>query len=517
MRKVIAAILLLCGPIAADAQFAAQWYFQDFTQTPQAVKAVYITPLWNITVFNTTNNIVGQRQSKQTDSRGSLIVSNMIYGGYRVEFIGITRTNVFTNCFDVDIAPGSLVNAAGKICVGTNSTDTSGFAYTKAQANARFMTNAAPSVTDYVLTATDSNGHYSWQPGGGSSGGITLGQGTNIVDGSSGVIGTNGAHTTFKFSTGGTNAVSNIVSSVGNSLFDALHAALNATNGIGISSGLSAFRGTNTFAKTNVATTADVGLVKVDNSSITVTSDGTISATTGGSGTVTSIDIAESGHTSSGAVTSSGTVTLTRTSTEDFVNKGVTNLAFLTMGVWRGYTNPANGSLNFSNLTGGNVSLTLLTNNTLIFNGQAVTNLQGSNVVGVVSWAGALNAGQFLILNASLEPTNTLNGYTLTNLNTFDAPTNAFSGNTFLLGTNSVITTASAVNISAVGNIPATGIERYGQLTIIATADVTFTNPAPCFTSDMVDTRTVTNGNTAVIAVDVIAGVITNLAITQFK
>ncbi len=59
--------------------------------------------------------------------------------------------------------------------------------------------------------------------------------------------------------------------------------------------------------------------------------------------------------------------------------------------------------------------------------------------------------------------------------------------------------------------------ERYAQLTVIATGDVIFTNRVDVFTSDMVDSRTITNGNTAVIAVDVIPGVITNMAIVQFR
>lgn len=138
MRKVIAAIsvtLLFIG-LTARAQFAAQWYFQDPTQTPQGIKQVYLTGLWNVTVVGTTNINVGLRQSKQTDTHGSLIVSNMVYGGYRVEFITAGRTNAFTNCFDVDISTNSLVNAADYICVGTNTTSSSDYAYTRAQTDA---------------------------------------------------------------------------------------------------------------------------------------------------------------------------------------------------------------------------------------------------------------------------------------------------------------------------------------------------------------------------------------------
>ena len=71
------------------------------------------------------------------------------------------------------------------------------------------------------------------------------------------------------------------------SLYDATGAATAATNGLGIASGLAGMVNTNRFASSNVATAALAGIVKVDNSTITVASDGTISAATGGSGNVT--------------------------------------------------------------------------------------------------------------------------------------------------------------------------------------------------------------------------------------
>ncbi len=173
MRKrlwliTVSVFLTMAG--AARAQFAAQWNFQDFTQNNQPIKAVYLTPLWNISVNGATNIVASQRQSKQTGSQGSLVVSNMVYGAYRVEFLGPTRTNVFTNCFDISIATNSLVNAADYICVGTNSTSASDYAYTRAQSNQRFSTNVTPSVVGYVATAVDTSGHYDWEPGGGGIG-----------------------------------------------------------------------------------------------------------------------------------------------------------------------------------------------------------------------------------------------------------------------------------------------------------------------------------------------------------
>jgi len=112
-------------------------------------------------------------------------------------------------------------------------------------------------------------------------------------------------------------------------LYDALNSALNATNGMGITSGLSAFVNTNRFASSNVATAAKAGIVKVDNSSITVAADGTISATTGGGGSVTSVNVAQQGFSSSGAVTTSGTITLTQNADVNHLGFGETNISKL--------------------------------------------------------------------------------------------------------------------------------------------------------------------------------------------
>ena len=114
-------------------------------------------------------------------------------------------------------------------------------------------------------------------------------------------------------------------------LYDAAGAAQAATNGIGIPSGLAAFRSTNTLAPTNVATASAVGLVKVDNSTITVASDGTISATTGGGGTVTSVGLsmpAEFSVTGS-PITGSGSLSVTRTGDANFLGFGATNIGFI--------------------------------------------------------------------------------------------------------------------------------------------------------------------------------------------
>jgi hypothetical protein len=114
-------------------------------------------------------------------------------------------------------------------------------------------------------------------------------------------------------------------------LYDAAGSATAATNGLSLASGLAAFRSTNTFAATNAATTSIRGLVKPDGSTITITSDGIISATTGGGGSVTSVGLSmpQEFSVSNSPVTVSGTLTVTRTGTADFLGFGATNVGFL--------------------------------------------------------------------------------------------------------------------------------------------------------------------------------------------
>jgi len=79
----------------------------------------------------------------------------------------------------------------------------------------------------------------------------------------------------------------------------------------------------------------------------------TLSAPTGGSGTVASVDVAEQGYSSSGAVTSSGTVTLTQNADKNHLGFSETNINVLgfTGNAWQMFTN-ANG-LNVSNRSSG--------------------------------------------------------------------------------------------------------------------------------------------------------------------
>jgi hypothetical protein len=468
MRKVIAAIILCCGLNAAHAQFAAQWYFQNFTQNPQAIRQVYLTPLWNVAINGATNINVGQRQSKQTDSSGSLIVSNMIYGSYLVEFVGQNRTNGFTNCFDVSIATNSLVNAANYICVGTNSTDTSGFAYTKSQSNGRFMTNASPTSAGYVLTALDGIGNYDWEPGGGSGGGISIGQ---LNTTSNSIIGTVHSidNTTSNLLQGKVNTTSNLLAiaiatkaplvspslsgnvdisgdgalfrldgtpstSDGPFIFnstvpdiltiyapasgpafsiDSNNQQLRAEEGwnfTGAAGGLTGLNGSQITSGT--VPPAQLG----SGSSITtkfLRGDSTWQ-TVSGAGTVTSVDVAQQGFSSSGAVTGSGTITLTQNATKNHLGFGETNIGFLAVtntAIVGGTGIDATNVFQVNTLAGArkfliNTNGDTWINGTLYING--VPLLDGS----------ALKASQYAATDVSTGLVSTLNGNQWTNLNT---------------------------------------------------------------------------------------------------
>lgn len=104
--------------------------------------------------------------------------------------------------------------------------------------------------------------------------------------------------------------------------------------------------------------------------------------------------------------------------------------------------------------------------------------------------------------------------------NIFDSPTNLFNGGTtFFLGTNSYYVTSSGVGFLALGNVPAVGTERWGQLTVVATGDSSWSFAAVggCKTSYYTNAFVITNGNTGVITIDCQSGVFTNVAIVQFR
>jgi len=211
--------------------------------------------------------------------------------------------------------------------------------------------------------------------------------------------------------------------------YDAAGAAQAATNGLSLASGLAAFRGTNTFASTNPATVSRPGLVKVDNSTITVTGDGTISATTGGGGSVTSVALSVPGEFSitGSPITTSGTLAITRTADANFLGFGATNVGFLKISgsasiggqatisalvLTNGFTNQA---LTASTLLLSDANKKLAS----IANGVgALTNDSSGNFgyTPMVPYSGVTQTNQYLMTDAGTNPITTLNGQYWTNL-----------------------------------------------------------------------------------------------------
>lgn len=435
MRKVIAAIVLCCGLNTAHAQFAAYWNFANYVQNPEAIRQVNLTELWNITASG-TNIIVGQRQSKQTDLNGRLVVSNMVYGAYRIDFIGQTFTNSFTNVFGPNTT--GLTNALFAIGVSTNSVTGDGYAYTRNQSDGRFMQITPSPSVGYVATATDLIGGFDWEPGGGAGGGITLAQGSNIVNGAIGVITTNGAArgTTFQFSATGTNVINAIINTWSNAFVSIFGtAAYRSTNSFAAIdqdggetiSGLmtaSGFMGDGSQLTHLNASAINAGTVPPANlgsgSSITtkfLRGDSTWVSISGGGDMLAAnnlSDVADAATAranigaNSAANLSTGTLPDARLQPDVLTNnlpRTFTNTGWQ-IDQWLVQTNPANHALNFSNTVYGSVPFSIQTNGILLIGG--VPLVDGS----------ALKANQYASTDGSTNLVSTQNGFSWTNLDT---------------------------------------------------------------------------------------------------
>lgn len=480
MRRAISAILYLLSSIVCLSQSAVQYRPVDFIGYTPNSQQIDITPLWNYTPSGTTNIAHGGKRSFSTGTiiasngvtlvgiPGSLTVSNMLWGAYRVEFFlqgngqgngnghaVATFTNVFTN------NTPAFVNAVDHFGVATNMVLENGYAYTIAQMN-----------------LIVSNLQYEIDNSTGPGGGISLTQGSNIVNGSTGVIKTNGAArgTMFIFSQQGTNDIqgfpliapwanwgTNVFGSAAftsASAYDAAGAgttaATAATNNIGLSSGLAAFSPTNRYVThidpqgytnassagttvTNLGDAANTNFVFSDkNGGLFYGSIGsgltynaathTLSAPTGGAGDMVAAnnlsDVANTGtalhnlggvsNAWAGALNIIGpqsnsatfSVLLTMTNFGGVVQKsGVTNEALTASSLVKSDANKKLSSVaNASGVLTNDASGGIGYDNTFAHTNQ------------LVSWAGVIHAGQLLISDPSLNPTNTLDGSILTNL-----------------------------------------------------------------------------------------------------
>jgi hypothetical protein len=144
------------------------------------------------------------------------------------------------------------------------------------------------------------------------------------------------------------------------------------------------------------------------------------------------------------------------------------------------------------------------------------TNLMATNLVGNVPDANLTNSA-LLNGNNNLSGSNTFNG-TIYMTRGVVQSTNTWALDTALpMNTNKLILSSGAATggITNVENVYPVG-SQFSELFIKATGDITFTNPTAWVTSDMVDSRIITNGNYAQIAVEV-NNLITNLIIVQSK
>mgnify|MGYP007051389330 CR=1 FL=1 len=93
--KTLRLLFAVFGFVASAHAVDVQWYFSDFTATPQTVRRVYITPLSTPT---TSGNyiVVGDRRTFTNDASGSLIVSNLVVGSTLKEFFRLLLGEVVT-------------------------------------------------------------------------------------------------------------------------------------------------------------------------------------------------------------------------------------------------------------------------------------------------------------------------------------------------------------------------------------------------------------------------------------
>lgn len=246
-------------------------------------------------------------------------------------------------------------------------------------------------------------------------------------------------------------------------------------------------------------------------------------------------------------LTGAGSITITngtRILVHDSTHTLITNTATLTSSEWTAGSQKEwyNGTATITiDKTNGLINLNTLSAATSITNGgltafrlvlsdanKALVSAAGSGAVPVNADGSASTFAQVQALSGDKIVTNnyaaaltlvgpvTVSG--IVQAQTFDNPTNTWAVNTAIgLGTNAVYVNSgtATLGITGIANGPTT-TERYGQLTIINSGALTFTNWTSLHVSDHALTRTVPATTNLVITVDVIPGQCTNIAIGQF-
>lgn len=179
------------------------------------------------------------------------------------------------------------------------------------------------------------------------------------------------------------------------------------------------------------------------------------------------------------------------------------------------------GESKYLRMTGA-YGATLTSPNTVLLQGAPVAisgNVFASNAI--VS-SGTVYANALSITNnATIGGTVYANAGSFTNqvlVSGFDIRTNLFTINgPIYMGTNWTYTGGAATwGVTGVGGTIGAE-ERYSRLTLKAEGNITFTNPAAFFCNDFSDSRTITNGNMAIISVSVMPGFATNMSVLQLR
>lgn len=126
-----------------QAQIHARYNFTDYVQRPKGMKEFRQIPLAAITI-NGTNMVVGEPYIRSVNAAGSITVSNMLPGIYRIQFVGDYDTYTFTNWFGTNVS--GLVNGSDYTAIDTNLPN-SLFAYSQTAADNLFTHKAGDTMT----------------------------------------------------------------------------------------------------------------------------------------------------------------------------------------------------------------------------------------------------------------------------------------------------------------------------------------------------------------------------------
>jgi len=159
MRVILFCLMMMTLPL--QAAITNVFHLEDFIAEPQRVRQLLIYPIPPSRTNGAGGVITLDRIVRTTGTNGTVIVSNMFYGSYRTELVGTTTTT--TNYFVFPVTNGTL-NASDWM---TNFIQAGVFAYSKADADARFVnisnqntvTPGSPATIQSKFWSYAANGH----------------------------------------------------------------------------------------------------------------------------------------------------------------------------------------------------------------------------------------------------------------------------------------------------------------------------------------------------------------------